>query len=180
MIRIRPLISLVIALVACSPKARAPKQAPGLVSTPLAMAAPAPIAKGPAALPPDPREVTLSAALIELLEQKHLLHRKIDDRISTEAFATYVDRLDRESIRESKPISPGAFLARRRRSRAIPPSWRRFQPSFSPRAARFCLKPAPSDAAPPTWHAGADVAVSLTSRSVRRPRRHRHQPRQPL
>ncbi len=42
----------------------------------------------------DPREAALAATALELLEQGHLLHKKIDDGISKDAFTTYMDRLD--------------------------------------------------------------------------------------
>ncbi|HEY0190384.1 MAG TPA: carboxy terminal-processing peptidase [Kofleriaceae bacterium] len=44
--------------------------------------------------PPDPREALLSAAVVQLMENEHLLHKPIDDELSKTAFATYVDRLD--------------------------------------------------------------------------------------
>ena len=44
--------------------------------------------------PPDPREVALSAAVVQLLEQGHLRGRKIDDEISRVAFDLYLDQLD--------------------------------------------------------------------------------------
>lgn len=42
----------------------------------------------------DPREAALAATALELLEQGHVLHKKIDDSISKDAFATYMDRVD--------------------------------------------------------------------------------------
>ena len=44
--------------------------------------------------PPDAREAALSKAVLELLEDAHLLGKKIDDDVSKSAFATYMDRLD--------------------------------------------------------------------------------------
>jgi carboxyl-terminal processing protease len=44
--------------------------------------------------PKDPREAALAATALELLEQGHLLHKKIDDSISKDAFTTYMDRVD--------------------------------------------------------------------------------------
>ena len=44
--------------------------------------------------PPDPREAALSATVLKLVEQEHLLHKKIDDEVSREAFKTYLARLD--------------------------------------------------------------------------------------
>ena len=48
--------------------------------------------------PPDPREVKLSKAVTELLEHKHLLGRRLDDTISKQAFATYLDHLDPNKV----------------------------------------------------------------------------------
>jgi carboxyl-terminal processing protease len=42
----------------------------------------------------DPRESTLSAAVVLLLEHEHLLRKPIDDELSRTAFDTYLDRLD--------------------------------------------------------------------------------------
>jgi carboxyl-terminal processing protease len=44
--------------------------------------------------PPDPREATLAAAMVQLLEREHLLRKPIDDELSRTAFDTYIDRLD--------------------------------------------------------------------------------------
>lgn len=44
--------------------------------------------------PPDPREAALSATVLRLLEQEHLLRHRIDDATARDAFATYMDRLD--------------------------------------------------------------------------------------
>ncbi len=46
------------------------------------------------AVEPDPRERALSREVVELLEHRHLLGRMLDDTISSDAFATYLDRLD--------------------------------------------------------------------------------------
>jgi carboxyl-terminal processing protease len=54
----------------------------------------APAVPAAALPPPDPREAALSATVIKLLEQEHLLHKKIDDDVSRAAFKTYLDRLD--------------------------------------------------------------------------------------
>jgi carboxyl-terminal processing protease len=42
----------------------------------------------------DPREALLSETVLRLLEQDHLLHEKIDGKLSREAFDAYLDRLD--------------------------------------------------------------------------------------
>ncbi len=44
--------------------------------------------------PPDPREKLLSEAVLHLIEEQHLLHPRIDDAISREAFTSFLDRLD--------------------------------------------------------------------------------------
>jgi carboxyl-terminal processing protease len=44
--------------------------------------------------PPDPREAALSAAVLQLFEQEHLLRKKIDDDVSRRAFDAYLDQLD--------------------------------------------------------------------------------------
>lgn len=49
---------------------------------------------GAAQSPPEPREAALSAVVLALLEQEHLLRRKIDDTVSRAAFDTYLDLLD--------------------------------------------------------------------------------------
>lgn len=40
------------------------------------------------------REATLARATLELLEKEHLLHKRVDDEISRQAFASYLDRID--------------------------------------------------------------------------------------
>jgi carboxyl-terminal processing protease len=44
--------------------------------------------------PPDPREQRLSMAVVQLLEQEHLRHRKVDDAASRATFAKYLEGLD--------------------------------------------------------------------------------------
>ena len=44
--------------------------------------------------PPDAREVKLSAIVVKLIENEHLLRKRLDDSISRVAFDTYVDRID--------------------------------------------------------------------------------------
>lgn len=46
----------------------------------------------------DPRESALSREVVQLLESRHLLGRTLDDTISSEAFATYLDRLDASKL----------------------------------------------------------------------------------
>ncbi len=58
-------------------------------------AMPRPISKSAEELPPpDAREALLSKAVLEILEEAHLLGKKIDDDVSKSAFTTYLDRLD--------------------------------------------------------------------------------------
>ncbi len=90
---------LILALAACSAKPSAPASEPP--SRPAPVATPGqpaktvdPQAAVAAIPPPDPREAVLSEAVLQLLEQEHLLHKKIDDEVSRTAFATYLDRLD--------------------------------------------------------------------------------------
>jgi carboxyl-terminal processing protease len=65
---------------------------PRTTPPPIAQVAdPVPVRSGP---PGDPREAALAQTVVELLEHEHLLHKPIDDTISRQAFATYVDRLD--------------------------------------------------------------------------------------
>ena len=49
--------------------------------------------RAPAAAP-DPREATLANAVLQLLEEEHLLRPKIDDKVSQDAFKSYLERLD--------------------------------------------------------------------------------------
>jgi hypothetical protein len=84
---------LSLGLAACSanapPAGEAPRATPEVqASAPLSATAPAPAPR------PDPREAALSAAMVQLLEQEHLLRKPIDDELSRTAFATYLDRLD--------------------------------------------------------------------------------------
>jgi carboxyl-terminal processing protease len=58
-----------------------------------AAAAPAPPG-AKVASPADPRESKLSAAVVDLLQDRHLRKHKIDDAVSREAFTEYMDRLD--------------------------------------------------------------------------------------
>jgi carboxyl-terminal processing protease len=93
--RFRIGFALLTALIACSPKAPAPGESPqGPATTTTAAAPMAAPAAAPKAAPPDPREATLSAAVLQMLEQEHLLKPKIDDALSRTAFASYLDRVD--------------------------------------------------------------------------------------
>jgi carboxyl-terminal processing protease len=90
----RTLLAL-IAAAACNAKSSSPGEQPRQAQTasaPLASAT-APAAAA-AATPSDPREATLAETVLQLLEREHLLHKKIDDSVSQEAFKLYLDRLD--------------------------------------------------------------------------------------
>ena len=84
---------LTLALIACSPKAPAPGEARPSQGAPAV--APGAGSAAAAAVPaPDPREKALATTVTQLLEQEHLLRKKIDDDVSTQAFKTYIDALD--------------------------------------------------------------------------------------
>lgn len=44
--------------------------------------------------PPDPREAALARVIVKLLEEEHLLHKRIDDSVSRTAFTAFMERLD--------------------------------------------------------------------------------------
>ena len=81
-------VSLVFA-VACSAGTTSPPSSP----PPQPVQQPAPPVQAPST-EADRRELALSHEVVELLERRHLLGRSIDDTISSQAFATYLDRLD--------------------------------------------------------------------------------------
>ena len=81
-----------VGLVACSAKAPPASESPR--PTPELQSQPQPVAAKPVTPPPDPREAILSAAMVQLLENEHLLHKPIDDDLSRTAFAMYMERLD--------------------------------------------------------------------------------------
>ncbi len=89
---------LVLAISSCSATAPEAKETRSPPSPPIAMKQ----ADGPmlaktapaAAANVDPREAALSHAVVELLEQQHLLHKKVDDDLSRTAFGMYMDRID--------------------------------------------------------------------------------------
>lgn len=88
----RTLLTL-IAASACNAKSSSPGEQPRqaqVARAPDIVAA----AQPAAATPSDPREATLSETVLQLLEREHLLHKKIDDSVSQEAFKQYLDRLD--------------------------------------------------------------------------------------
>ncbi len=81
---------LLLALISCSPKAPASAESKsaakdvGLGSPTAAEALPA----------PDPREKALSSTVLTLLEEEHLLRKRINDDVSREAFDAYIEALD--------------------------------------------------------------------------------------
>ncbi len=89
-------LPVVLVLAACSgkspppPEIETPRPPPGEV----AGSGSAPSSDVANVPPPDPREAALSMAVLELLENEHLLRKPIDDTVSRAAFETYIDRLD--------------------------------------------------------------------------------------
>ncbi len=97
MTRFPAVVALIFAFAGCSSTAPATQEAPGQIgarSVPPVVTGSAPAAPAVAVPPPDPREAALSATVLKLVEQEHLLHKKVDDEVSREAFKTYLDRLD--------------------------------------------------------------------------------------
>lgn len=95
MIRRLASVAAVLFLFGCSPKPPATNEPPQPAAVTPPAAPPVPLSKSAEALPPpDQREATLAHAVLEILEQGHLLGKKIDDDVSKTAFATYLDRLD--------------------------------------------------------------------------------------
>ncbi len=94
-------LSLTLFLAACSAKAPASAETKHDSTAPKPMVAAVSGGGGggggggaKVAAAKDPREAALAATALELLEQGHLLHKKIDDGISKDAFTTYMDRVD--------------------------------------------------------------------------------------
>ena len=83
-------VVLSLALAACS--AKAPASGESRPATPEVK--PAPAAHGESSQTLDPREASLSAAIVLLLEHEHLLRKPIDDELSRTAFDTYLERID--------------------------------------------------------------------------------------
>ena len=90
---------LILAIASCSATAPEAKETRSPPPPPIAMKQAAPLG-GPAAAPAppkahvDPREAALSQAVVELLEQQHLLHKHVDDELSRTAFGMYMERID--------------------------------------------------------------------------------------
>ncbi|HEX8111285.1 MAG TPA: hypothetical protein VF516_26330, partial [Kofleriaceae bacterium] len=87
-----PAVFVVLSLVFAGCSAKAPASGESRPATPEVKAAPAAPTEPAPAL--DPRETTLSAAVVLLLEHEHLLRKPIDDELSRTAYDTYLDRLD--------------------------------------------------------------------------------------
>ncbi|HEY5948265.1 MAG TPA: carboxy terminal-processing peptidase [Kofleriaceae bacterium] len=82
---------LLLALISCSPKAPASTESKSAAKD-VGLASPGAAAE---ALPaPDPREKALSAVVLQLLEEEHLLRKRINDDVSREAFDAYIEALD--------------------------------------------------------------------------------------
>ena len=87
-----PVVFVVLSLVFAGCSAKAPASGESRPASPEVKAVPAAPAESAPAL--DPRETTLSAAVLLLLEHEHLLRKPIDDELSRTAYDTYLDRLD--------------------------------------------------------------------------------------
>src|SRR5258708_2782251 len=87
-------ILLTVTLAACSGRATSTAETSGPVRAEMPAVLPATAATAAKLPPPDPREAALAATVLELLQQDHLLHKRIDHDVSRAAFATYLDRLD--------------------------------------------------------------------------------------
>ena len=101
------LISLLVVALAVACSAKSPSGAPPAEAPHATVAAPgpAPSSADPAGQPAaasqagvDPREAVLARTIARLLEQDHLLHKRLDDQVSREAFDEYMDRLDGEKL----------------------------------------------------------------------------------
>src|SRR5215469_11194832 len=87
--RIAPVLALALG---CS--AKGPSGTPPVATQPTPPRTVDEPAAAPTAAPLDPREATLATTVLHLLEEDHLLRKRIDDSVSRVAFATYLDRLD--------------------------------------------------------------------------------------
>ena len=79
-----------LALISCSPKAPASTESKSAAKD-VGLASAAIEPQNPA---PDPREKALSLTVSQLLEEEHLLRKKIDDGVSRQAFDAYIEALD--------------------------------------------------------------------------------------
>ena len=85
------LLPLLAVLTACSAKSPSSSESRTTANDPRSTVVAPSVDKLP---PPDPREAALSAVVLQLFEQEHLLRKHIDDDVSKAAFVTYIDRLD--------------------------------------------------------------------------------------
>ncbi len=86
MLRRNALLCSSLLFLACSDGPRWPGHAQAAAADPTAAGAQAPGR--------DLREPLLAKATLELLEEEHLARKRVDDRLSRVAFATYLDQLD--------------------------------------------------------------------------------------
>ncbi|MEO8550442.1 MAG: hypothetical protein ABI678_10725, partial [Kofleriaceae bacterium] len=82
-------VAFLVLAVACSARSSSP------TPPPVPQHSDAAVSVAPAA---DQREVALAHEVVELLERRHLRGRPLDDTISAQAFATYLDRLDASKL----------------------------------------------------------------------------------
>jgi carboxyl-terminal processing protease len=92
-LRYNALLRCSFLLTACFAGPPWPGQAYAAAADPVAAPAAAASKGGPPSAR-DPRESLLAQATLELLEQEHLVRKRIDDGVSRVSFATYLDRLD--------------------------------------------------------------------------------------
>lgn len=86
--RFQAIVLTLVFAVACSASKRTSNEAPRPAEPAVAKL---PVAATP---PPDPREKVLAEALLHLLQEQHLLRKKIDDEVSRGAFDNYIKELD--------------------------------------------------------------------------------------
>lgn len=83
-------------VAACTPPHPTPKPNTGAPTASAAPSAGVPTAANDELpeLPADPREGVLAEAAVVLLTKQHVLHRQLDDALSKEAFAKYIESID--------------------------------------------------------------------------------------
>jgi carboxyl-terminal processing protease len=82
---------LLLALISCSPKAPGSTESKSAAKD---VGLPASSGTAAAVPAPDPREKALSSTVLTLLEEEHLLRKRINDDVSREAFDAYIEALD--------------------------------------------------------------------------------------
>jgi carboxyl-terminal processing protease len=90
----RRLVPVLALLLACSAKGQSVAPPPVAAEPPPALAAQPAAQPAASSAKLDPREALLATTVLRLLEEDHLLRKRIDDSVSRTAFATYLDRLD--------------------------------------------------------------------------------------